>query len=237
MDPVQNNQTQSPTPVQPMNSKTGLKSKWPLILIGLLILIILPLGAYFLLNEGSKNQPTPTATPTPVVSPEPSAKAENPSPTPKAEMKTYTSKKLANIGFSGYTLKYPADWTQTEERDESVGTSKLKLAKGSYGIVIQQGPMGGAQCIYEGVMPEGPATDKRGKPYTDLITSIGTLRRDEAVAGNGEIGYSFCQKSDTDDTFGSFTKAGAMSYGGPVTWDPKMLTEMDSIIKSIQVLP
>src|SRR3990167_8442319 len=105
MDPNQNNQTPPPpSPAQPMNPKSGLKSKWPIIVIGLLILVLLPLGAYFLLNENSKNQTVPTATPTPFSSPKPTSESASPTPVDEtADWKTYTNT------ASGYSVKYPSD--------------------------------------------------------------------------------------------------------------------------------
>ena len=155
-------------------------------------------------------------------------------------MKTYVSQKLKDIGFSGYTLKYGEDWTETSERDDNIGTAKLTLIKDKYSITIQQGPMGGALCIYKNAdLPqgfEGPTSDKRGKAYTDIETSFGSLRRNEESGGIGENGFSFCQKNDQDGSYGSFTSVGAMGYSGPATFDPATLTEMDDIIKSIKTL-
>ena len=155
-------------------------------------------------------------------------------------MKTYVSQKLKDIGFSGYTLKHGEDWTEKSERDDSVGTAKLTLTKDKYSITIQQGPMGGALCIYKDAdLPpgfEGPTSDKRGKVYADIETSFGSLRRNEESGGIGENGFSFCQKNDQDGSYGSFTSVGAMGYSGPATFDPATLTEMDDIIKSIKKL-
>lgn len=152
-------------------------------------------------------------------------------------MKTYTSQKLKDIGFSGYTLKHGEDWTVKEERDDSVGTARLTLTKDKYSITIQQGPMGGAICVYEGDLPEGPASDKRGKAYTDIKTSFGNLRRNEESGGIGENGFSFCQESSEEaGTYGSFTTVGAMGYSTPANPDEEILSEMDNIIKSIKKL-
>lgn len=155
-------------------------------------------------------------------------------------MKTYVSQKLKDIGFSGYTLKHGEDWTAKEERDDSVGTARLTLTKDKYSITIQQGPMGGALCIYKDAdLPpgfEGPTSDKRGKAYTDIKTNFGSLRRNEESGGIGENGFSFCQKNDQDGSYGSFTSVGAMGYSNPANPDEKILSEMDDIIKSIKTL-
>ena len=101
----QNSESQTPPadPTPSIKNSSSLKSKWPLLVILLLVLVLLPLGGYFLINEGSKNKPSPTVSPTPTQTVSLTA-----SPTPTqadetADWKTYTNT------ASGYSVKYPDD--------------------------------------------------------------------------------------------------------------------------------
>lgn len=236
---TQNNQAPiappaSSPPASPNKAPPKSSSKLPILIIVILVIIVLLLGGYFVINEMAKRSSAQTPSPTP----EEKLQTElTPSPTIEVkEMKTYTSQKLTNISFKGFTLKYPADWTEEAERDDTVGSAKLTLSKNEYSIIIQQGPMGGAQCIYEGVLPEGPANDLRGKAYVDIKTSFGNLRRTEEISG-GKMGYSYCQENEQEPgTYGSFTAVGALSSSAPVNADKSILSELDEIIKSIQAL-
>lgn len=234
------NQTTSAPPVappaaQPVQAPQAKKpSKLPLIIIALLVIIIIFLGGYFVMNEMSKRNPAQTPNPTPV---EKLQATSSPEPTTEAkEMKSFSSPKLENLSFKGYSLKHPVDWTEKYERDNNVGTAKLTLTKDDYSIIIQQGPMGGAICIYEGTLPEGPANDLRGKTFVDIKTAFGNLRRtDEQV--NGKTAYSYCQENEQEaGTYGSFTSIGALSVSAPTTPDKAVLSEIDDILKSIQTL-
>jgi hypothetical protein len=232
--PAQIPQPQSPEPQAPPRVVTTTHSKWPFVIVFLLVLLLIPVGI-FLYGKVS-NTPAPSPSPIALSSPSPT-----PSPTASiaANLKTYESEKLKDISFSGYSLLYPDDWELTEERDEKVGTAEMTLEKDSYAIVIQQGPFDGGLCVYEDSdLPkeDGPYSDKRKYDYEDLKTAVGTLRRDEEVGGNGEIGYAFCQENEEDGSFGSLTKVGAISYGGPAKWADGIVNEMDKIIESIKVL-
>lgn len=210
------------------------RSKLPFVLIFILLLILIPTGIFIYGKVAQKPAPNPSpivlATPTPT----PSSSASN-----SAGLKNYESKKLKNISFSGYSLSYPNDWKLSEERDETALTAKATLEKESYAIVIQQGAFDGGLCVYkDSDLPTGgaPYSDKRKYDFFDLKTGIGNLRRDEEVGGSGEIGYAFCQENATDGSFGSLTKVGAISFGGPAKWDPSILPQMDEVIKSIKPL-
>lgn len=209
-------------------------SKLPFILIFILLLLLIPTGIFIYAKVSQKPAPSPSPIVLTTPSPTPS-----PSVSDSKGLKIYESKKLKDISFSGYTLSYPNDWKLTQERDESASTAKMTLEKESYAIVIQQGAFDGGICVYkDSDLPSGetPYSDKRKYDFFDLKTGIGNLRRDEEVGGSGEIGYAFCQENTTDGSFGSLTKVGAISYGGPAKWDPSILPQMDEIIKSINTL-
>ncbi len=152
---------------------------------------------------------------------------------PTASWKTYTSEKLNWLSFSGYTLKYPQDWTLKEEKIPAT-SSRVTISKNEYSIVIYQAAMGGAGCIYEGDVPDGPYADLRNKEFTDIETSFGTLRRTYQTPFDTKTGagYSFCQKSKDRNSYGSITTIGGLSYETPTNPDKIILEEMDNILKT-----
>ena len=159
---------------------------------------------------------------------------DTPTPT-TAETKTFTSAKFDTLSFKGYSLSYPEDWTLSEERDATVPISTVTLTKSGYTLKIFQAATGGAQCIYEGAMPEGPASDYRNAKYTDL-ESFASLRQTESPA-NGKMAYSYCQKNTTDSSYGQPTSVGHMSVTtGVAAADPVILSEIEEIVKSIETL-
>ena len=232
----QNSESQTPPadPTPSIKNSSSLKSKWPLLVIGLLVLIILPLGGYFLMNENSKTQPAPSPTPTTSPTVEPSTTLA-PSAIPAA-LKSFTSPKFSELGFKGYSLNYPTDWTLSEERDNSVPISTVTITKQGYSLKIFQAATGGAGCVYEGDMPEGPASDYRNNIYKDLVTGFGTLRQTEAPS-NSKMAYSYCQKSTSDGSYGQPTSVGHMNATTSVASpDLNIITELEEIVKSIKTL-
>lgn len=232
-------QTETVQITQPQAKKNGIKDKLPLLIVLILLILLVPLGGYFLFNEVSKAKITPT----PSVSPEPSVETETsptkyPSPTSTSINldKSFTSAKFSDLSFSGYKLMYPSDWTLSEERDGSVPISTVTLTKQGYTLKIFQAATGGAMCIYEGDMPEGPASDYRTNKFTDLTTGFGTLRQTES-SNNGKVGYAYCQKNTSDSSFSQPTSVGHMSVTtGVAAPDPKILEEIEAIVESIELV-
>lgn len=208
------------------------RSKLPFIIAFLLILFLVPSGI-FLYSRTIKKAPAPSPTPLVFSTPTPSPSATE----APAALKTFESKKLKNVSFSGFNFSYPEDWSVTENRSERNSTTKIIIEKKSYAILIQQGAFDGGLCVYkDSDLPKGevPVSDKRKFPYKDLSANFGNLRRDEEVSTTGEIGYAFCQENQEDGSFSSLTKVGAISYGGPAKWNDGIIDEMDKIIESIK---
>jgi hypothetical protein len=140
--------------------------------------------------------------------------------------------KIQSLGLSGYTIKYPTTWTLKDESPVESQSSRVILTKSGYSITIYQAAMGGARCIYEGDLPNGPYSDKRGLARVDVQTGFGSLRRTEATSQTGKA-YSFCQLDKDSGSYGSITSIGTISYITPTNPDQAILTEMDNIIKSV----
>lgn len=239
------------------HKSSGLKSKWPFLLIAILLLIVGIFGGYFVLGQTKNNSQTPTPAPDQVactqeakICPDGSsvgrtgpncefAKCPSTAPTSTTSSileKTFTSKKLPQLSFMGYTLLYPSDWSLSEQRDESTSISTVTLTKDDYTLKIFQAATGGAGCIYEGDMPEGPASDYRNNKYKDLKTGFTTLRQTESPS-SGKMSYNYCQKSETEDSYGQPTSVGHMSVSTQVANpDPEIVSEFEKIVKSIKTL-
>ncbi len=216
----------------------GMKSKLPVILVIVLLLVILgAVGVFFWKNMMVKNEPAPVTEETQevieeTITPEPTSASSS----SKLDQ-TFTSEKLSQLSFMGYSLMHPADWTLSEQRDEAVTPiSTVTLTKNGYVLKIYQAATGGAMCIYEGNLPEGPASDYRNNEYTDIVTSFATLRQTETPSG-GKMSYSYCQKSSTEDSYGAPTSIGHMSVTtGVANSDPEIISEIEEIVKSIKTL-
>lgn len=225
----QPNLNQSYTPPPQPREPRKINLTW--ILIFMLILIIFGLLGFIYMNQNNSISPTPT--PTPIVTED---NLNDETVEESEETQNYTSAKLKNLSFSGYTLTHPISWSETEDRNENSGVSKLTLTKDDYSLVINQGPMGGAICIYEGDLPNLPAIDNRNKDVEDLTVSIGNLRKTIEISNNKTV-FGFCQENEEEPgTYGSFTTVGALSATAPLDPDPEIIEEMNEIINSITTL-
>lgn len=105
-----------PTNTSATDSKSSnTKSKWPIVVIGLLVLLLIPLGGYFFYTQFGPKTAEPTPTPTPMTTGE---KTPTPKPTGKAELdKTYTSSE------HGWQIDYPSNLKLTKYGPEQIGKS------------------------------------------------------------------------------------------------------------------
>jgi hypothetical protein len=237
---------EQPVPIPPppiIPTTPAQKRGFPklLLLLGIvLIILILVLGGtgYFVLNQ-KKSAPAPSPMPKQQASTQTKKPAATPTPEPIVR-KTFTSPKLANLSFSGYTLNHMSDWIEKVVKEDAAKTTTLTLSKNDYHLTISQGPFDGGACVYtdaEAKSNKGPTSNKRGKPAVDIIASFGSLRRDLEIDSQKKNTFAFCQKSDQDTSYGTLTKIGAIYYKTSAkTFDPLMLIEMDEIIESIKTL-
>lgn len=232
--------TETSNPTQTVvngNHENHKSNKLPFIIIALLLILLVPLGGYFLVNEASKAKvvPTPTQTPSAEATTAPTSSV-SPTSTSIQLDKSFTSAKFSDLSFAGYKLSYPSSWSLSEQRDGSVPISTVTLSKNGYSLKIYQAATGGAMCIYEGSLPEGPASDYRTNKFTDLTTSFATLRQTESPS-NGKMVFVYCQKSTNDGSFGQPTSVGHMSATtGVANPDPTIVAQIEAIVKSIETL-
>ncbi len=217
-----------PAPLPPSKS-----NKLVFILVGVIILLLGLGGGYLLKSQSSQtplpinqvqNQPTatvPTATAAPTQG--------------KAIWETYTSTKLASVSFDAYLIQYPETWIPTHKADALSDT--YTLTKGSAEIKIYQAPMGGGGCVFSGAMPQGPMQDLRNTKYTEIMTASGVILRRflSTNPNNGtKVVYDFCGSNNGTD-WGTPTSFGTITYTSPTPFVDADLSEMDSILKTLQV--
>lgn len=131
--------------------------------------------------------------------------------------------------FVAYTLMPLADWTVNKTHDASVNTDKLELTKGDYQIVITQAAMGGGGCSFPGVTPA-----EMSIPLTDPHDISSLFKRGKAPSSVAtQESYTVCQKA-SDGSYSTITSFGAITYTTPLSPAQDVLSQMDSMIGSLQ---
>lgn len=226
---------QSTTPIKPSLSKKDPFSMIGKIAITLIAIVLLVGGGIILgknLNKSSESQPQTTeekeVTPT-------EESTNNETMTPTEIPGPNTTQVTGGLGtdatvFKKYTLSIPQGWTSTPERSEI--TDKLTLTKGEYSIAIYQAPMGGSACVYP---PKEPgAFEELYEEFKELTGKNGEIfRRSWDDQQGTTTTYTICQKGP-EDTFQIHTIYGNMTVTAPKPADEAILTEIDSIITSIE---
>ena len=192
-------QTASPE-VKPTNLNP--KSKWPMLVIGLLLLLLIPLGGYFLYTQFGSSKAVPSPTPTPsqtacaqdakecpdgsfVSRTGPNCEfAKCPSEDQTAEWKTYTSAE------HGWQIDYPPDFKLTKYTADQIGKSGV-----------------GEVVVFSFLGP----TQKEGTEFYDGISfSIGVKER-----ASGQTLKDFADKdSEIDPELGSKTPLKTITING-----------------------
>lgn len=204
-----------------------LSSKWLKIGAIIVVLLILLGGAYFLgKNTSTKKGATVTTqvglTPTPVDE--------------TASWKTFATQKLKGNSLDAYSMQYPDSWTLTSSLT-SFSDSRT-LSKNDYSINVYQAAVGGAGCIFEGTVSDGPMNDYRNLKYVEVKTELGTLRRlidPGAQKNDGKTIFSFCESNNNKD-YGMPTQIGFISYTTPKNPDNAVLSQMDQMLKTIKII-
>lgn len=208
----------------------------------LLIVIGVAFGAYTLGRTTPKPSIKPgaastTAAPTPTMDPglRPESLPEGfvPSKTVEAGLGPESG-----LSFTKYLLIVPGDWiVDHKTTNEGTWVDTLTLTKGAYQIKIFQAATGGAICLYPSDTPmEGPSS--AFNTYVEITTADGEkIRRSttEKTSGTSK-GYTFCMKSSYEN-FQQPTIFGHMSLKTPLTPEPEILSQIDTMISSIKRIP
>lgn len=186
--------------------------------------------------NATNSSPTPTIKVTqPIVRPSIKPNYVPPFDDSKADLVTYTSTAIPGNALKPYSISYPFTWTRDVKRTGEI-MDDFTLTNGGYSIGISQGPGGGAGCIFEGEVPNGPFNDYRNKKYIDFQSGIGTLRRfEDTPVGNPNTLFYFCSKA-TDGSYFYGSNIGGIGYEVPKNYDPAILLKMDEIVKSLKAL-
>lgn len=219
--------TSTPTPeVTPQKSSILL----PILLSLLMFLLGSALVfAYFVFLKPEKVAPQPVASPTPIPSPTPSP---SPSPDITAGWEVYRNEEAEKK----YSLRYPEDWIISREHKDLEGEARqaydtTTLTKGDYKISISQFLGGVGSCLF----PEDP--DKEGMygrygDYVEMEVAGKIVRRTKKQGFQDS--YYFCEKKNGE--YVGITSVGVIGYKVPLDESEEMLREMDSIVKSIQLI-
>ena len=203
--------------------------KYLLAAISILILVLVIGGAAFYFGLQSANQnkgmvisPTPTVfqTTTNVGT----TSASTPTPTVKAP-KSVTAGGI--LVFSKYSLSLPDGWTSQKEVTQY--SDMLTITKGSYKITIYQAAGGGGGCTYPGEAPQEMA--QSFSSFVEITDPSGFVFRRGANGTPG--GFTVCQKNAQDGSFGFPTSFGNITITTPIPQDNTTMTEIDSILASI----
>ncbi len=226
---------QEPTPPKPQPMAIRKNNNAPLV--GAIVFLALVIGAAAIFLGTQKQNEQTTAIPTPTGTPTEPPTIQPTITTPLTDTTSWeiaNISKLTDLSFPGYSIKHPEEWIAKETKDAVTHT--LTITKGTSEIKIYQAPMGGSQCIFEGEMPDGPASDYRTSEFVEFSVGDVTFRRILAASGNGgKNAYTLCSKSLGNTNFNSPTTFGGISYS-LIGSDPKTLSEMDEIVKTLKAL-
>jgi hypothetical protein len=123
------------------------------------------------------------------------------------------------------------------EIPQMISIYHILFFKGDYKINILQGAMDGSICIFnDSLAYEGPSETLTNRAYVQINSNIGVLRRYESnyptPANTRRI--DFCEK--VDKYFQIPTEIGLIRYVLPQNFDPGILTEMDKLVQSLNVV-
>lgn len=151
------------------------------------------------------------------------------------DWKTYINQKVSGLSFSAFSISFPNGWKVTSDRTNIVGTneSSFTLTKENYVVsIIQAAPEDDLVCIFDdSPVFEGPSGDFRTASYVQFESLLGTFRR--VKQENPYKKFLLCRKN-LNDYYGMRTPVGYITYEVPVNINPKILEEMDEIIKNLK---
>lgn len=149
------------------------------------------------------------------------------------DLKEYSSKKVAGLAFSAFSLKYPQTWVMTETPSQS--SLELSIYRNNYELTISQKAVGGAVCLFKDSPPfEGSSGDLRNKQYSEFNIVGGSVLRRYFNANQGDKSTMFfCEKQPDNPYFQTPLTIGGLVYYVPAQYDADIIKEMDEIVKSI----
>lgn len=146
---------------------------------------------------------------------------------------TYTNKEM------GITLKYPDDWTLSDEltdMSETVGTEgaftlQVDISKEDYIFRLQiPAGSGPSQCVYTESETEG-MQGLYYDNYTEIVNQEREYRR--SFTGGETPMYIICRKEESGN-FSTWVGPGYVSYKVPSSVDTEMLETLDEILLSYE---
>jgi len=152
------------------------------------------------------------------------------------DWQTYTSKPIAGLSFSPFTLSYPQTWTLSDNSTDKM--LSLAIYRDNYEIDISQKAVGTAVCLFsDSPAFEGSSGDLRDKQYAEFNTGSGTILRRYFNANSGDkSSMFFCEKQANGPYFQTPLTIGGLAYNVPAKYDSDIILEMDSIVKTITVV-
>jgi len=152
------------------------------------------------------------------------------------DLKDYQSKKIENLAFSAFTLKYPQSWVLSEKAGDN--TLDVSIYRNNYEITISQKSIGKAVCLFsDSPSFEGSSGDLRSKQFSEFETIAGTTLRRYFNANSGDKSTMFfCEKQKEGPYFETPLTIGGLVYYVPAKYDADIIKEMDAIIKSITIV-
>ena len=152
------------------------------------------------------------------------------------DWQTYTTKSIAGLNYQPFTVSYPQTWTLTDSSDSK--SLALSIYRDNYEIAISQKAIGTAVCLFsDSPAFNGSSGDLRDKQYAEFNTNSGTTLRRYFNANMGDkSSMFFCEKQTDGPYFVTPLTIGGLVYNVPAKYDPDIIKEMDSIVKTISVV-
>jgi len=144
-----------------------------------------------------------------------------------------------------YEISYPASWQiDTSEAVYKEGSSqgtRLTLAKGEYIFeAIQPYAWGPATCAFgdsEQQSSDNGSYVWRIEDFKEIVGDEHLYRRPaqpSEVYDENKVEWGICIDTRSSDKFWTNTPIGLIHYYAPVEFDPKLIMEMDEILRNIK---
>lgn len=152
------------------------------------------------------------------------------------DLKEYVSKKVEGLAFKAFSFKYPQTWVVKDDAKEN--SLEVSIYRNNYEITISQKAVGGAVCLFsDSPSFEGSSGDLRNKQFSEFNTGSGAILRRYFNDNQGDKSTMFfCEKQADGPYFQTPLTIGGLVYNVPAKYDPDIIKEMDTIVKSITVI-